>query len=116
MNLDLMTVPAKFVPISRSVEKTLLKTIRKAMDKSKQYNFVDESTNISYCVSFNMYQKGALAVSVVDFDLLPNASVLNLLEPIFGEPTKQFSNPWVRDNRAIFYLAVWERVMVAKRF
>ncbi len=71
----------------------------------RQLNYVDPLDNVSYCASI---KDQALAVSVVDYGSLPNASLLPVLSARFGEPDRMLSKPWFRDEEFTFFVMYWD--------
>lgn len=76
---------------------------------TKQLNYVDPLDNVSYCVSV---ENQTLAVSVVDYGSLPNASLLPVLSARFGEPDRMLSKPWFRDEEYSFFVMYWDGFII----
>ncbi|MUG26491.1 hypothetical protein GNQ08_29625 [Paenibacillus macerans] len=70
-----------------------------------QLNYIDPLDNVSYCASF---RDQTLAVSVVDYGPLPNASLLPILSDRFGEPDRMLSKPWYRNEECTFFVMYWD--------
>ncbi|MEV2320024.1 hypothetical protein ABNC55_17855 [Paenibacillus larvae] len=78
---------ANFFEISDRMLARIFQTIDQSLKNvGKRTNIVDEETNVSYCVSYNL--DDSMIISVVDLGPTPNASLLPILEPIYGEPRK----------------------------
>ncbi len=100
--------------LSEHTKNAVFELIRKAEEQPNiQFNYVDPADNVSYCVSVDDHK---LAVSVVDWGPLPNASLYPVLTNVYGEPAHVFSKPWVRDERFVFLVMYWEVNSVSQSF
>lgn len=107
--MEKVQTQANFFETSDRMLARIFQTIDQSLrNVGKRTNIVDEETNVSYCVSYNL--DDSMIISVVDLGPTPNASLLPILEPLYGEPVKMYAKPWVLNPNYTILIMFWENV------
>ncbi|QHZ49952.1 hypothetical protein [Paenibacillus larvae] len=108
--MDKMQVRANFFEISDRMVARIFQTIDQSLrNVGKRTNIIDEETNVSYCISYSLDDR--MTISVVDLGPIPNASLLPILEPIYGEP-EMYAKPWVINPDYTILIMFWENATI----
>ncbi|ARF68969.1 hypothetical protein B7C51_15880 [Paenibacillus larvae subsp. pulvifaciens] len=109
--MEKVPVRANFFEISDRMLARIFQTIDQSLKNvGKRTNIIDEETNVSYCISYSL--DDYMTISVVDLGPTPNASLLPILVPIYGEPEKMYAKPWVLNPAYTILIMFWENVTI----